>query len=80
MKKFFIGLIAFVALAAVTVLYTTPWPSVWVVRAIFDSGAKSASDALVKHLPDNVTAQKGIHYDPEDADAHLDIYRPAMQT
>lgn len=78
MKKFFLGLVAFIALAAVTVLYITPWPSVWVVRAIFDSGAKTASDALVKHLPNNVKAQKGIQYSAGDPDAFLDIYRPAQ--
>jgi acetyl esterase/lipase len=77
MKKFLVGLAAFVALAAVTVLYVTPWPSVWVVRMIFDAGAKSASDALAKHVPGNVTAQKGIRYDANDPDAVLDIYRPA---
>jgi acetyl esterase/lipase len=78
MKKFFLGLVAFIALVAVTVLYITPWPSVWVVRAVFDSGAKTASDALVKHLPDNVMAQKGIQYSAGDPDAFLVIYRPAQ--
>lgn len=77
MKKFLLALVAIVAIAAVTVLYITPWPSVWVVRAIFDSGAKAASDALVKHLPEGIDAQKAVHYDPDDADAFLDIYRPA---
>ncbi|WP_374614853.1 alpha/beta hydrolase [Sphingorhabdus sp.] len=78
MKKFLLALVAIVALAAVTVLYITPWPSVWAIRMLFDHGAKTASDALVKHLPDNVIAQRALRYDTADRDALLDIYRPAQ--
>ncbi len=40
-----LGLLAFVA------HFVTPWPSVLVIRAIFDNGAADASAKLEKHLP-----------------------------
>lgn len=54
----------------------TPWPSVFVIRAIFDKGAADASARLEKHLPQSVVTQSAIQYDPSDPDALLDIYRP----
>lgn len=64
-------------LLALAAHYLTPWPSVLVIRAIFDHGATVASAKLEKHLPDNVTAQTALRYDPADPEALLDIYRPA---
>lgn len=66
-----LGLLALVA------HYLTPWPSVLVIRAIFNRGAADASAKLEKHLPKDVTAQSAIRYDPSDPEALLDIYRPA---
>lgn len=56
--------------------FLTPWPSVLVIRAIFDKGAADASAKLQKHVPTGIVAQEGIRYDPADPDALLDIYRP----
>jgi acetyl esterase/lipase len=66
-----LGLLALVA------HYLTPWPSVLVIRAIFDRGAAEASAKLEKHLPGGVNFERAIRYDPGDRDALLDIYRPA---
>ena len=66
-----LGLLAFAA------HFITPWPSVLVIRAVFDKGAADASAALEKHVPADVTAREAIRYDPGDPDALLDIYRTA---
>ena len=65
-------------LGALAAHFVTPWPSVWAIRAVFDSGAATASTALEKHLPTNVTARVGLRYAAADPDALLDIYRPAQ--
>jgi len=57
--------------------FITPWPSVLVIRAVFDKGAADASAALEKHVPADVTAREAIRYDPGDPDALFDIYRAA---
>jgi acetyl esterase/lipase len=71
-----LGLALLIGAALIAVL-ATPWPSVMVIRAIFDKGAADASAALEKHLPPGVVAQTGVRYDESDAVAVLDVYRPA---
>lgn len=66
-----LGLLAFI------VIFVTPWPSVLLIRAIFDQGAANASAALEKHLPPGLAIQEAISYDPADKDALLDVYKPA---
>ena len=56
----------------------SPWPSVLVIRRVFDQGAADASDALRKQLPPGVTEQRGLAYDAADPDALLDVYFPAQ--
>ena len=55
----------------------SPWPSVLLIRWVFDRGAADASDALRKHLPADVTETRGLSYDATDPDAVLDVYFPA---
>lgn len=62
------------ALVIVTV-YVTPWPSVLVIRTIFDRGAEHASAALAPKVPKDVAVAAGLTYDAADADARFDIYR-----
>lgn len=57
--------------------FVTPWPSVLVVRSIFDRGSATASEALEKHVPAGVVETLGVRYDANDPDAFLDVYRPA---
>lgn len=65
------GLFAFVA------IFVTPWPSVLIIRAIFDAGAREASEKLVPLVPPEVRATTNLSYDDADPDARFDIYRPA---
>lgn len=69
------------SLAVVTSLllagWLSPWPSVWVIRAVFDKGAAEAAQALEKHLPANIRSRTALAYDPADVDALLDIHAPA---
>lgn len=54
----------------------SPLPMAMGIRFLFDQGAKQASEALEKHLPDNIHATLNIPYDPADPKALLDIYYP----
>lgn len=74
MRKLLIGLFIVVAIVAAAFLLS-PWPSVFVIRTIFDSGAAEASAKLERHLPRAIQTQTG-QYDPADADAFMDIHRP----
>lgn len=60
------------------VRFVTPWPSVLLIRAIFDTGAAAATAKLMKHRPLGIISQEAIRYDPADADALIDIHRPAQ--
>ncbi|CAJ0816847.1 hypothetical protein LMG19087_02896 [Ralstonia wenshanensis] len=62
-------------IVAVGAVLASPWPSVLVIRAIFDHGAAQASKALEPLVPNDVAVQTGLVYDPGDADGRLDIYR-----
>ncbi|WP_442579260.1 alpha/beta hydrolase [Mesorhizobium sp. ASY16-5R] len=73
--------IALLSVALATAAYfVTPWPSVLVIRAIFDRGAAEASAKLEKHLPSGISVDGEIHYNPSDPDAVLDIVRPPAGT
>jgi acetyl esterase/lipase len=55
--------------------YVTPWPSVLVIRALFDFGTQRTSTALVPRVPANISVQADLSYDPGDPDAGYDVYR-----
>lgn len=78
MREFLAWFALALGLFALAAHFITPLPSVWVVRAVFDSGAATASKALEKHLPKDVLANSAVKYDPTDPDALLDIYKPAQ--
>jgi acetyl esterase len=78
LRKFFAWAALLLGLGALATHFVTPWPSVWVVRAVFDSGAAKAADALEKHLPATVQTRTALRYDPADTAALLDIHRPAQ--
>src|SRR5579875_3968944 len=60
---------------AVIAFYVSPWPSVLVIRSVFDQGARRASEALRPLVPAGVVVESGLAYDPNDRDAQLDVYR-----
>lgn len=76
MNRRFIAWLAltFVALAFLA-YFISPWPSVILIRAIFDRGASETSSALEKHVPKDVIVRAAIQYDQTDSDAYLDIFR-----
>jgi acetyl esterase/lipase len=76
--RWLVGGFAASLLIMMIVFATSPWPSVAVIRILFDKGAADASAALEKHLPPDFRTQAGLIYDPQDKDARLDIYRPAQ--
>ncbi|MBL0924923.1 MAG: alpha/beta hydrolase [Sphingomonadaceae bacterium] len=76
MRKFLAWFALVLGLFAFVAHFVTPWPSVWAIRAVFDSGAAAASEKLEKHLPDNINIRSAVRYDANDADALLDIYSP----
>lgn len=55
----------------------SPWPSVLLIRHAFDKGAREASDALGKHVPEGLREWRDLRYDADDADGFLDLYAPA---
>ena len=67
------GAVGAVAVAA----RLSPWPSVLVIRSIFDRGARRASAALDKHVPRGVHEVLDEVYAADDPDGRLDVFRPA---
>lgn len=68
--------VAILAVLAVAAFAISPWPSILIIRAVFDSGAAEASRKLKARVSDSVTTTSH-RYDPADARAILDIHRPA---
>ncbi|WP_222931868.1 alpha/beta hydrolase [Sphingomonas sabuli] len=65
-----------VAGLVVAAFLLSPWPSILIIRAVFDRGAASASQKLEKHVPQDVTVRT-FRYAPNYKHALLDIYRSA---
>lgn len=74
-KRILAAGIVLLAMLVLTVVYVTPWPSVLVIRYVFDRGAESASAKLAPKVPKDVSVLSGRSYDPSDPDAQFDIYR-----
>jgi acetyl esterase/lipase len=74
MRKWLIGLLA-ASLAIIGAFLLSPWPSVYVIRAIFDKGAAEASEKLARHVPEDVNTIT-LRYDAQDNDAFLDLHKP----
>lgn len=68
--------IGVLAASVIVAALWSPWPSVLVVRAIFDSGAAATSEKLKRHAPPGVSVQRDLVYDRSDPDARFDIIRP----
>lgn len=84
MARQFRKLVLWIALAAAVLglvaLLVTPWPSVLVIRAIFDRGAAEASAKLEKHVPSGIRVDRNIQYISSDPDAKMDIIHPPAGT
>jgi len=75
MRKWLIGGLG-VAAVILAAFALSPWPSIMLVRTIFDRGAAEASRKLERHLPTSVNTTTH-QYDPSRSSAILDIHRPA---
>lgn len=73
--RILVGGVLFAVALVGAAFIVSPWPSMLVIRAVFDLGAKKTSDALAARVPTNITVMAGVHYDPTDPDALLDVYR-----
>lgn len=74
MWRWITGILVVAAIAVASFLLS-PWPGVFLVRAIFDKGAATASAKLEERVPTDVTTET-LRYDAADPDAMLDIHRP----
>lgn len=75
MRKWLLGVAVIVAVTAAAFV-VSPWPSILIIRTIFDRGAAEASRKLESRVPANVSTS--LHgYDPADPQALLDIHRPS---
>ena len=64
------------AAAATAAVRVSPWPSVRIIRAAFDQGARRTSAALQAHVPEGLTEIIDEPYAAEDPDARLDVFQP----
>lgn len=74
MRKWLIGALVVVA-AAAAAFALSPWPSILLVRVVFDRGAAEASQKLQRHVPPSVTTITR-QYAMGPPEAVLDIHRP----
>ncbi len=64
-----------VAFAVYAAFALSPWPSALLVRGIFAYGASKTGEALARHVPAGIRAQRDIAYGA-GADERLDLYLP----
>lgn len=74
MRKWLLGLLVVVGVVAAAFAFS-PWPSILLVRTVFDQGAAKASKKLERHVPASVTTSTR-QYAPGLPGAVLDIHRP----
>ncbi len=81
MKKPFliVGIIiSIVAVSLYIAFKVSPWPAALLIRYAFEQEAEKVNDSLEKHVPQGISQNLDIVYDPTDPDALLDIYYPAV--
>ncbi len=80
------GTLVAAALVGATVAAFSPWPSVMVIRAVFDKGAEATVAEMEPHVPDTqLTEYRDIAYAPPtgslpQSDTTLDVFTPANGT
>lgn len=73
-----LGALVLLAIAIYIAFQVSPWPSSLLIRYEFGKGAASMSEALEKHLPNNVGQIKDQQYELTN-DTFLDVYYPEGQ-
>lgn len=81
-KRHWIPLSFLAAGLAMTLFGTvSPWPSVWVLRAVFDSQASDTVAEMNKYAPsDGITATLDVKYGDGGANTAFDIFSPSTST
>lgn len=80
------GTLVAAALVAATVAAASPWPSVMVIRTVFEKGAAATVAEMEPHVPDTkLTEFRDIAYAPPagslpQSDTTLDVFTPANGT
>ncbi|ROH97661.1 alpha/beta hydrolase [Chryseobacterium daecheongense] len=52
----------------------SPYPSVWIIRYVFNKEAVKANKKLEKFVPNNIESTLNLRYDDHDSDAYMDAY------
>jgi acetyl esterase len=76
--RFWLSALACMAAVLAAAFFLSPWPSIYLIRFVFDKGAAKASAKLEKHVPPGIYTTTAS-YDPSDKDAVLDVYRTQQQ-
>jgi acetyl esterase len=66
-----------VVFALYLVLQNSPWPAALFYRVLFNYRAIAASKAIEKYVPENIASILNVQYDPNGAEALLDVFYPA---
>ncbi|MDE2481821.1 MAG: alpha/beta hydrolase [bacterium] len=82
--KIFVRVLAWIAgglvaltLGLIVAFNASPWPTVLLIRKVFDDGARAASQALVPYLPSDVVAHLDVPYERDGRSAlALDVFLP----
>lgn len=72
-----VGIISGLIIATTLTFQLSPWPSVMLVRIVFDHGSHQTLTALEKYTPETpITVLSDQQYKPNDKQALLDVYTP----
>jgi acetyl esterase/lipase len=80
MKKtilWIVGIVIVLGLAGAVFYQVSPWPSALLVRYTFEWDGRKTVEALAKHVPPGVTAERNVRYAEADPDALLDVFYPS---
>jgi acetyl esterase/lipase len=71
-----VGAIIVIGAVVYAAFQLSPWPSVWLIRDAFDKGAKDAAASISSIVPKGISAQYGLSYAPDQAEALFDVFVP----
>ncbi len=72
-----IGALAILGAGVYAAFQFSPWPMIWLIRHSFDQGAQEAQASVAPHVPQGVSAQRGLRYASGDRNALFDVFAPA---
>lgn len=69
------GLVCLV-LAGVVFWNASPWPSVWIVRALSPDSGLADAETAAEFVPDDIAEQLDVVYDDSSSEGRLDVFYP----